>query len=361
MRRCARIAVAIALVASGLAGCGRPAKAPADRAQADRAAHPDGAASKPTRHSRTRSRKKSSGNPDTADFHVAAIPKESWGDVFFDKPLTILAETGPAAPPVDGTASPARPAVEPAAKAAVEVLQEPAPDGAEEWSVLASGEDLADEAKTIRSSLTDKLRSVGKYSGHYKEVRVDAATLAVLAAIAGEHPDPPSWRAYSKPIRDIAAQIARSAVANGDKFYKPTRIAFEKLDTLLSGSRPPDVEEAADKVSFSELASRVLLMQRLERAFNYLKLTVNTEAIFRKESAKVSHEGAIIATLSRVIATSGYDDADLDEYRAFARALQQSGLGVAEAVQNADFAAYTAALDRGSKACTNCHTEYKNN
>jgi hypothetical protein len=356
--------VAFALLAAGLAGCGRPAKTPEGRRHADRASRAtrsDGAASKQKRPPRPRSGKKSPADRDDADSHVAAIPKDAWAGVFFDAPLTILAEKGPGAPPVGGTSPPASPAVDPPAQTAAEVLPEPSPDDAEEWIVLISGEDLADEAKAIRSSLTDKLRSVGKYSGHYKELRDDAATLAVLAAIAGEHPDPPSWRAWSKYIRDIAAQIARSAVANGDKFYKPTRSAFEKLDSLFSGSKPPDVEDAADKVPFSEIASRISLMHRLERAFNYLKLTVNTGAIFKKESAKVAHEGAMIATLSRVIATPGYDDADLDEYRAFARALQQSGLGVAEAVQNDDFAAYTAALDRGSKACTNCHTEYKNN
>jgi hypothetical protein len=386
MNRSVDRVIAIALLALLAAGCGRSSKAPEARSHADRADRSTAAAPKKKRPSAKHSGKKPAKDPGTAESHVAAIPRKEWSNVFFSAPLAILAEKGSEAPPTgdapgaansagasstdasstdaspaDASSAAAPAATTPPAQAANETPAEPASGDAENWAVLLSGEDLGNEAKAIRASLTDKLRSVGKYSGHYKELRVDAATLAVLAAIAAEHPDPPSWRAHAKYIRDISAQIVRSAVANGDKFYKPTRIAFEKLDALLSGSKPPDVEEAAEKVPFSEIASRIPLMKRLERAFNYLKLSVNTEAIFKKESAKVAHEAAIIAALSRVIATPGYDDADLDEYRAFAQALQQSGLGVAEAAQNDDFTAYTAALDRASKACTNCHTEFKNN
>ncbi|HTI51103.1 MAG TPA: hypothetical protein VL475_09130 [Planctomycetaceae bacterium] len=357
--RCVLVAIGLALLA--VTGCGRPEKTPPASQQADARGGSESSASKQGHDAVAQARKKSQRQHEGTDSHLATVPRNAWSEVFFKAPLEILAEKSPNAPPVAVTTPPAKSAGEAPARAAVDLLPEPSPGEAEEWVVLLSGEDLSTEAKTIRSSLTDKLRSVGKYSGNYKELRIDAATLAVLAGIAADHPDPPSWRAHSKYIRDVSAEIVKSAAANGDKYYKPTRVAFDKLDALLSGSKPPNVEEAAEKVRFSELVSRVPLMYRMERAFNYLKLNVNTAAIFKKESAKVSHEAAMIAALARAIATPGYDDADLDDYRAFARELQQSGLAVADAVQNDDFAAFTAALDRGSKACVNCHMEFKNN
>ncbi|MGQ0633528.1 MAG: hypothetical protein ACT4QC_02865 [Planctomycetaceae bacterium] len=233
--------------------------------------------------------------------------------------------------------------------------------GAADWGSLLTAEDLAQEAQSIRARITDKMLSIGKYNAGYKELRQDAATLAALATIAREHPAPPSWRRYANEIRDLAATIANAATAPGDGNYQSARGASDQLEALLAGNAPGQLKESGEKTPISELVTRVPLMYRMERSLNGLKLTVSTEPQFRKESARVAHEGALLATLARVIADAGYPDADLDEYRAHSTDLSRAGLAIVRAAQEADFRAYTTALDRCAKACTGCHQEFKNN
>jgi len=296
--------------------------------------------------------------------HIGEIPKDAWPEIFFDDPLNVAAEGRPVTPP-----TPERPI------ATVPAHVPPTTDGSPnsrtsddknssrsaDWSTFLSGDELADEAKAIKASLNDKLQSVGKYNGNYKEVRNDAATLAVLAAIAIEHPDAPGWKRQARHVRDVSAEIVAAAAGLGDKSYKPTRAAFDKLDALLEGSTPPGLEESSDTLPVSELVSRVPLMYRMERAFNWMKLSVNTEAVFKKESVRVAHEGALLATLAKVIAEPGFSDADNDEYLGFARELSNAGQQAVEAARAGNFGNYTASLDRAGKACTDCHANFKNN
>jgi hypothetical protein len=295
---------------------------------------------------------------------IKGIPIDVWPEVWLKDPLAVAAEKGSATGATTGDADAAvaqsgtRP---PAAEAEKPV---PAPGaapaaGAADWPALMNGEALADETKAIKNSLTQYLQDVGRYNSKWKDAKVDATVLAALAGVAIEHPEAPSWKPNAKYIRDAASQIATESKANGEKFYTPARKAYDRLDALLSGSKPPDVGEAADKVKFSEVANRYSLMKRLERTRDWMKSEINSEAAFKKESARLSHEAAVLALLGKVIQTPDYPDSDADEYRAFAETLVKSGVEIQEAVKNQDFKAFTESLDRSAKACTQCHMIFK--
>jgi len=290
---------------------------------------------------------------------IGDIPIDVWPEVWLKQPLSIVAESGstagPAAAEVAGDAKPAGESVQPTAG------KEPEPaGGATPWSTVISGEALADETKNIKNSLTPNLQDKGRYDSKYKEVRIDAATMAVVAAVARDVPDAPSWKTNAKYIRDVSSQIATESKANGEQFYKKTREAYDKFEALLSGSKPPGLEESADNVKFSELANRPYLMKRMERSSDWMKTQVNTEALFKKHSEKVAHEGSMLSLLGKVIATPDYGDHDDPEYIKSAEAVSQSGREIDEAVKNADFKAYTEALGRCRKACDKCHETFKN-
>lgn len=293
--------------------------------------------------------------------HIGEIPRDAWPEVFFDDPLDVAADktvlgapsrTAQAAAPDTSDEPAMSPMNDEPPPAAV-----PAAPG--DWASVLPEEVLADEVKAIKSSLAAKLQSVGIYNGKYKELRVDAAALVALAGLVGEHPANPSWKPNARYIRDASAQIVKSATANGQKFYKPSKEAYEQLESLLSGSKPPGLEESAETLPYTEVSSREQLMYRIERAFNYLKSTVNTADTMKKESAKVKHEASLLAALAKVLASPGNSDADDSEYHNFAGELEQAGLGIAGAAVNSDFEAYTRSLDRASKACTSCHLYIK--
>jgi hypothetical protein len=362
----ARQFLTLALAAALLAGCGKGSgkkEVASDGQGEELAAATDADGDAPAKQRKSGSKKKASQGKT-----IKGIPIDVWPEVWLKDPLAVAAEKGPArgaAPAATGDSAPPVAKTDPDMKSSADA-EKPAPasgaapsGGSGEWTALISGEALADETKAIKNSLTQNLQDVGRYNSKWKDVKMDASSLAALAGVAIEHPEAPSWKTNAKYIRDTAAQIANESKANGEKFYTPAKKAYDRLDALLSGSRPPDVEEAADKVKFSEVANRYSLMKRLERTRDWMKSEINSEAAFKKESAKLSREAAVLALLGKVIQTPDYPDADADEYRSYAQTLVKSGVEIQEAVKNNEYKAFTESLDRSMKACVQCHMVFK--
>jgi hypothetical protein len=222
--------------------------------------------------------------------NINGIPIDVWPEVWLKDPLAVAAEKGAvggAVPTAGGDSDPQVAKVDAVKPPAETVKPEPgsgaAPAaGCADWTALISGEVLADESKTIRTSLTEKLANKGRYDSTYKDLRVDAAVLACLAGLAGEHPEAPSWKKNAKYVRDMAAEVSNGSTANGEKFFIKVRSSYDKLDELLSGNKPPGLEEAVDNLRFSEAVKRNFLMLRMDRGFNAMKSNINTEALFKK-------------------------------------------------------------------------------
>jgi len=303
------------------------------------------------------------------------IPKDVWPEVWLDRPSEVAAERGPgmgggAAPAGTGAAPntvATRPAAQPTAEpspvttpAASETAAAPA-GGSSDWVALLGPEGFADESKAIRSNLTAKLQSVGTFNGAYRDIQVDAAVLAALAQIAPDYSDAPSWKKNALLVRDVASELGRESSSVGEKFYKPAREAFDKLDSLLSGSVPPGLESGPPKMQFVNISPRYPLMKRFERAQTYLKGSVNNADLLKKEADKVQREAGMVALLAQVILSEGYDSADDDLYRELVSGVREGALKVVAAARDQEFDAYTAGLDLMYKSCTKCHSEFKNN
>jgi hypothetical protein len=352
-----------ALIAGCGKGSGKEMAAKGDSSD-DAAAEADSGAEAPAREPKAGKGKKQK----SKGKYIGQIPIDAWPEIWLKDPLAIAAEKGAASgtpvstPKDDGDPQVARKTEsDPPPDKPTLTGDSPPPSGGSEWPTLISGDVMAAETKTIKNSLTDKLANKGRYDSTYKELRVDAAELTCLAGIAPEHPNAPNWKKDAKYVRDMASQIALGSTANGEKFFNKVRPSFDKLEELLAGSKPGGIEEAADKVPFSEVAPRNFLMIRMERAYNAMKANINTEAIFKKESEKVNHEASILAFLSTIIRSPGYNDADDDDYKKFAEQITKSSLEMEAAAKNQDYSAYTGALDRCYKACSDCHQNFKNN
>ena len=360
------LALGFVLSTLSLSGCGGKSSgkretAADDPPDGDAPAAADSEEETPKPKKSSKGKKKGKGDEGA---HIGEIPKDAWPEVWLKQPLSVVSESGstggaPAETAMaDGGGKPA--ATEVAAKSGKPADAPPKADSSD-WATLITGEVLADESKSIKNKLTQQLQDVGRYNSTYKELRIDASVLVVLAAIAPEVPETPSWKTNAKYIRDVSSEIAGESKANGDKFYKKAKEAYDKLDALLGGNKPADVADAADKVNFSEVANRFYLMQRMQRTSNWMKSDVNSEAAFKKEAAKLTQEGSVLALLGKVIATPDYPDHDIDEYKGYADTISQSGRSVVAAVKDGDFKAYSAALDSCLKACNKCHEQFKNN
>jgi hypothetical protein len=305
--------------------------------------------------------KKSAKGSETA--HIGGIPKDVWPEIWFKQPLSVVAEGGaadnPAAAPSAGDDVGAKPAVTEVASTAGTPAAPPSKSGTLDWHSLITGEVLADESKALKNKLTAQLQDKGRYDSTYKQMRVDATVLAVLAAIAPDVPDSPGWKINAKYVRDVASEVAAVSKNNGPQFYKKAKEAYDKLDSLLAGNKPPDVGDAAEHVNFSEIAERRYLMLRMERISSWMKSDINGEAVFKKEAAKLTQEASVLAIIAKVIATPDYAGHDIDEYKGYAETVRQSATGIAAAAKDGDFTAYTNLLDTCQKSCNKCHEEFK--
>lgn len=298
---------------------------------------------------------------------IGEIPKDVWPEIWFDNPSAVAAEKGRTTTVGDVAKSEVKPSGGGEGRsvgAAADQATGPKTGGggaAGDWTSLISGEVLADESKAIKSSLEAKTQTASVYNGAYKDIQVDATTLAALAQIAAEHAEAPSWKKNARFVRDVSMEMSSASTSLGEKFFRPTKTAYEKLETLLSGSQPPDLGESVEKMAFSSFAPRLALMYRLKRAYDWLKSSVNTAPLLKSEVENVIREASVIAVLSRVIIVGGYDDADDERYQELVGGVQKGALEAVSAARDQDFDAYTKAIDAIYKSCTQCHSEFKNN
>ncbi len=228
------------------------------------------------------------------------------------------------------------------------------------WQVLLPMEELQGEIKTIRSNLTKSLANPGQFNQNFKSIAVDGAELAALAVIVQEHGESLSWKDKAPYVRDFGIQINQSAIGLGKENFDKTKSAFQRLSTALDGSIPADAGDVPTVRPLNETASRKALMKRIEKAKDWLKQDVNSEAKFQSKSDQIRHEAAILSALATVITTSGYEYAENDDYQMFAKSLIEGAKTASEAVGDESYEKFKQSVDRVNKSCTDCHSAYGN-
>jgi hypothetical protein len=97
--------------------------------------------------------------------NIKGIPIDVWPEVWLKDPLAVAAEKGTvggAVPAATGDSDPQVAKVDPV-KPPADADKPPPAAGGPDWTALISGDVLADESKTIRTSLTEKLANKGRY------------------------------------------------------------------------------------------------------------------------------------------------------------------------------------------------------
>ena len=333
-------------------GCGGK---PAAQTTADKDAPAPKAASKSKEPSRAvddgavASKSSSSGN----------VRKSSRGipyDAFFDDPLG-EANNAAVIPTAAAVTKPEASTGEPAAKPAADTAKSSA-GGGTAWSDFISIDVIQEETKKVRNHLTSAMQGPGSYNKECKEIGWDAALLAGLAGIAIEHNEAASWKPNAHYVRDFSADLSNSAVGPGKDYYEKSKAAFEKLAAVFGGSIPADAGEVAPKRPFHEVADRAGVMQRIQKASEWLRLNINTEAKLKSEQETIVHEAMMVAALGKIIAAEGYDSTDEAEYQKYATDLINGGKEAGVAVKDKNYKQFTDAVNKISKSCTECHPKY---
>lgn len=286
-------------------------------------------------------------------------------DAFYENPLAVAnnsAKVASAAPAADAKPAPMGDTVaktetaEPAASGGTPAA---APAGGDsDWGTILSGKDVEDEVKEIRNRAAAGLTAVGQYNGRYKEIQSDGAVVAALAAITQQHPDKVTWKDRAKFVREYGAEVEKSAAGGlGKKPFESTQASFEKLTSVLDGNAPADAN-VPDDAPLHEKASRKMLMRRMEKAKDWMRKEMTTEAKYKAEIEKVSHEAAILGALTKAQATDGYEMADDEGYRKHVKEMIEAAVMIRKSVETQDFKTFDTAISNVQKKCDGCHQDY---
>lgn len=282
-------------------------------------------------------------------------------DVWFDNPLAVAGNNQAVAPvslpgstvaATPGTPAPAgkmKSAATPAAPAA----------GGIDWKTIIPMPVLESQVKDIRNRLTKNMQSVGTYNTSYLEIPTFTATLAALAGIVTEHQEDIGWKKNAKHLRDLSASITAEPLMRGPKSYRTIQIPYEQMIVILNGSLPAGIPDAVEKKPLSEVASMGDLMKRADIASKWLKSNVGNADALKSEKEKVIEEAHLLAAIAKIITTEGYGYVDDQGFLNHANPMSEACLKMVEAAKSDNFPQFDEGLTRVYKACTECHSEYK--
>lgn len=291
--------------------------------------------------------------------HTERGPKKKEGIpldiIFFDEPLNVIKD--------NSTVAVAAPATTPAT-GAVKPMEQPAAasgGGAIAWNELLPADVLQAEAKKIMNRSKGWLQGQGTYNGNYKDIAVDGSVMAALAGVAIDTTGEVGWKANAPYIRDFGFELSEGATGLGKDNYEKSKLAFEKLESIFSGSVPADAKKADPKRPFHETAGREGLMKRIDKAKNWMRDNINTEAKLKGEGDAIVHEAMVIAALGQIVATEGYVSADEEDYQQFAKALIGGAKEAATAARDQNFQKFEDSMNKVNKSCEQCHASYGSN
>jgi len=233
--------------------------------------------------------------------------------------------------------------------------------GAFAWSKLVSPETLADEVKSLNTDLIDEVKTQQAFlGGANKKSRRTLSLLAVTFGIINEYSGDVKWKTQAAVARDLFARAGFNCKAATEQTYRETKQRSDDLSALLRGESIKVASSAETSNEWPKISDRPPLMSRLELAQRdrIAPWTANA-AEFKKNSAALGHEAEMVATLAEVVARPGYEYADDEKYRGYAKALQQSALELRTAIQNENYQAAHTAAGTLSKACANCHGDFR--
>ncbi len=291
-------------------------------------------------------------------------------DVFFDQPLTVAGDTTPLAganvassgggemqmtATVSGGDVP-MPAENPADTPTVAATA-----GGDGWEEMLAMEVLNNEVTSICNFLNGTVNSVGSYNSSMLMIPPKAAAVAVLSAIAIEHPGDLSWKEDAAYIRDLAKRMNEGPLQRGKKDQVRLLELFENMTDTFNRSRPAGLEEPPAGDSFSDVAEMRFVMMRMEEAEKRMKTEAGSESAFGSKKDMIKHEAAILGTLTHIIAREEYGYGDDQEFTGYANKVIEAAKAIRDAADSNDFNSYQLSLSNVSTSCQQCHSVFKNN
>jgi len=235
----------------------------------------------------------------------------------------------------------------------------PAGDGFT-WSALVSGDTLTDEIKEQRERVALTVTTPSTFKGGgYQEAQKAFSMLALSFGLIAAHDEDVRWKKDATTARDLFARAGFNCKVGTDQSLKESKLRVDDLSAMLQGDPPLGKPDREEDFLWSQVSGRPPLMMRLEAAEKAIGAATSAQGEFTKELGVVVHEAEIVAAIGQVVQQSDFEDHDDESYVGYAAAMRDAAVRLRDACVKKDYAAAGAAAAAISKACTDCHGDYR--
>ena len=228
------------------------------------------------------------------------------------------------------------------------------------WSTRIAAETIEDELKQLKNRVMQDVTTPGPFKGGgFRKCRDHFSFAAIMFAIAAEFDGPVRWKESAAGLRDRFARAGFNCKVGTDASYREARQRRANFEDLIRGDRV-DAGPGSSNPDWTEVADAGPLMKRMERATqDRLSPWLSSRSEFRRQRERVVHEAQIVAAIAEVITREGYEYWDDDIYLEYARQLGASAARVDAAAEKGDYQRARQAAGEMSKACSQCHEDYR--
>lgn len=228
------------------------------------------------------------------------------------------------------------------------------------WSKLVDADTLETEIKRQLTPLQPLVATPSAFKGGgYRDCRYRFTWLATLFSVAGGHDDAVRWKDTAPALAQLYARAGFNCKVGTDQSFRESQLRVQDLADLVRGGRP-DVPPAKPDVGWDLLADRSPLMRRMETCLGEgISPKASDSRALAKNSEDLQHEAQLMALLAEVVMQSGFDYADEETYRSYARELRDASVALSQAVKLDDFQSARSAIGNMQKSCSNCHDEWR--
>lgn len=229
------------------------------------------------------------------------------------------------------------------------------------WSAIISPTTIEDTIKAMKLQVDAEVTTPSDFAGKgAKLARRDFSVLAMLFAIAGEYDAEVRWKKDAPAARDVFARTASNAKVGTNQVFQEAKLRKDELTDLIGGANPFGDKTGEVKASWKDVCGRSPLMQYLELIWEpKLKPLLADKGQFNAGADKALQDAELIAVIGEVLAKEGMEDADSEEYKKFCNDLRKGGRDIVDGVKLKNFEQATAGGTIISKACAECHENYR--
>ncbi|MGI9457654.1 MAG: hypothetical protein ACR2NU_13905 [Aeoliella sp.] len=228
------------------------------------------------------------------------------------------------------------------------------------WSDLVEADTIEAEIKRLVAPLGPLVATPSAFKGGgYRDCRDHFSWLAVLFAVASDYDEEVRWQDTAEGLSQLYARAGFNCKVGTDQSFRESQLRVEDLGELVRGGRP-DVPPVKPDIGWDQIADRTPLMRRMEVALaERISPNASDGRALTGNADDLRHEAQLVAILAHVITQEGFADADDQSYTAHADSLRDAAVRFSQATDREDFQSARAALGDMSKACSNCHDEWR--